>query len=116
MPRSRSSFEERKLLGEELRQERKAARLSQAEVGERFGVSAQQIGKYERGESEVSIRLLELARSGFGKSPAKAVGFGEEAAEFKHSEENNQYMKVRWRELRSHIEHFVKGMNDLTGT
>ncbi len=49
-------------MGQTLRKYRKAAGLSQAELGQAVGVSFQQIQKYETGDNRVSIsRLFRIA-------------------------------------------------------
>lgn len=57
---------------------RKAKEISQQELGEFLGVSAQQIGKYERGENRMSTGRYEKAMRwlSLGADPVSA-GFGE---------------------------------------
>ena len=57
MPRIRSGALD-VLLGERLKDLRVRAGLSQSELGERVGISFQQIQKYERGQSRISASLL----------------------------------------------------------
>ncbi|MGG5810997.1 helix-turn-helix domain-containing protein [Falsiroseomonas sp. CW058] len=45
-------------LGARLRQLRRLRRLSQTELGERIGVTYQQVQKYERGQNRLPARLL----------------------------------------------------------
>lgn len=62
-PRSaakRSATEVDKYIGERLRAGRNAADLSQAELGDKLGVSFQQIQKYEKGTNRVSCGALVL--------------------------------------------------------
>jgi transcriptional regulator with XRE-family HTH domain len=51
-------------LGAQLRRLRRARRLSQGELGERIGVTSQQIHRYESGKSGISaLALWDLARA-----------------------------------------------------
>lgn len=51
-------------LGSRLRQFRRARRLSQLELGERVGVTSQQVHRYENGKSAISaLTLWQLARA-----------------------------------------------------
>jgi transcriptional regulator with XRE-family HTH domain len=55
---------EGKAMGARLRRFREASGLSQTELGEKLGVSYQQVQKYERGVSRLSVdTLLRLARA-----------------------------------------------------
>lgn len=55
---------EGKAMGARLRRFREASGLSQTELGEKLGVSYQQVQKYERGVSRLSVdALLRLARA-----------------------------------------------------
>lgn len=53
---------------ERLRDLRIQHKLSQAELGEKIGVQATHIGRYERGESKPSARYLKLLADVFGVS------------------------------------------------
>lgn len=62
-----------KLTGEAIKRRRKAAGLSQADLGRAAGVTFQQIQKYELGQNRVSIsRLFQLAAT-LGVDPAALV-------------------------------------------
>ncbi|PWR01157.1 transcriptional regulator [Meridianimarinicoccus roseus] len=62
-----------KLTGEAIRRYRKAAGLSQADLGRAAGVTFQQIQKYELGQNRVSIsRLFQLAGT-LGVDPSALV-------------------------------------------
>ena len=51
-------------IGAELRRRREAAKLSQAELGRRIGVVAQQVSKYESGADRIScVALARAARA-----------------------------------------------------
>ena len=51
-------------MGAKVRRLREAAKLSQTELGDKLGVSYQQVQKYERGVSRLSVdTLLRLARA-----------------------------------------------------
>lgn len=53
-----------KALGAKVRKYREQANLSQTDLGEKLGVSYQQVQKYERGVSRMSVdTLLRLARA-----------------------------------------------------
>lgn len=53
-----------RVLGSRVKIRRRALELTQAELGERIGVSAQMIRKYERGISRLSaLALFDIARA-----------------------------------------------------
>lgn len=53
-----------KVLGTKIRQARNLAKMSQQELGEKLGVSFQQIQKYEKGMNRVGgTRLVDLAKA-----------------------------------------------------
>ena len=57
------------LIGEKIRNMRKAAAMSQQRLGDKIGVSYQQIQKYEKGASNLSVpRLMQIAEV-FGVPP-----------------------------------------------
>ena len=59
-PRSASAGD--KTLGEKIRARRILAKMSQTELGEKLGVSFQQVQKYEKGVNKVgAVRLAEIA-------------------------------------------------------
>jgi transcriptional regulator with XRE-family HTH domain len=61
------------ILGNLIRQHRKAAGLSQAELGHAAGITFQQIQKYESGQNRVSVsRLFQLAAT-LGLEPASVI-------------------------------------------
>ncbi len=58
MPRHRTQ------IGDAIRKTRKALRMSQMRLAEKVGVSYQQIQKYEKGQSEITIsRLYQIANA-----------------------------------------------------
>lgn len=60
--KQRSATSGDKTLGTRIRARRIEAKMSQAELGDRLGVSFQQIQKYEKGVNRVSaVRLAEIA-------------------------------------------------------
>lgn len=68
-----SSKEIDMLLGNVIKEHRKAAGLSQSELGRAAGVTFQQIQKYECGQNRVSVsRLFQLAAP-LGVDPAALV-------------------------------------------
>ena len=71
-------------VGKNLVARRKALGLSQAEVARQIGVSTQQYGKYERGETRLSLArnaaISRLFREGAVSAPRP--GFAEETALF----------------------------------
>ncbi|MGS4946914.1 helix-turn-helix domain-containing protein [Meridianimarinicoccus sp. RP-17] len=61
------------ILGNVIKQHRKAAGLSQAELGNAAGITFQQIQKYESGQNRISVsRLFQLAAT-LGLEPAAVV-------------------------------------------
>lgn len=61
------------ILGDVIRQHRKAVGLSQSELGQAAGVTFQQIQKYEAGQNRISVsRLFQLATP-LGLEPAAVV-------------------------------------------
>jgi transcriptional regulator with XRE-family HTH domain len=75
----RSATPADKALGIKVRQARNLAGMSQAELGDRLGVTFQQIQKYEKGVNRVGgTRLVELA-----KALEKPVSFFLEEATYK---------------------------------
>lgn len=61
------------VLGNLIKRHRKAAGLSQAELGQSAGITFQQIQKYESGQNRVSVsRLFQLAET-LGLEPAAVV-------------------------------------------
>jgi transcriptional regulator with XRE-family HTH domain len=59
---ARPYIELNRFIGERIRQSRKQKRLSQAGLGEKLGISYQQIQKYEYGTSSISVsRLYQVA-------------------------------------------------------
>lgn len=76
---SRRPEERDKQMGRALARHRKAAGQSQAELARRLGLSGQQVGKYERGESRIPAGRLEEALAILGAQDAVPVGFAEAA-------------------------------------
>ncbi len=62
MPHRKPSEIDR-MRGRDIAALRKAARRTQGEVGEALGLTYQQIGKYERGESAMTLGVYEEIRS-----------------------------------------------------
>lgn len=97
---------ESKSLGGRIRRYRESAGLSQTELGDRLGVSYQQVQKYERGANRVSVdALVRIARalghplSAFleaeaGRSPSVA----EPRPEYGLSRDERDLLKA-WRDL-----------------
>lgn len=71
-----------KLIGERIRQLRKAKKLTQEELAEKAGVNASYMGTVERGERNISIETLEKIIQGLDVSPAEFFQF--------HDLENDQ--------------------------
>jgi transcriptional regulator with XRE-family HTH domain len=96
-PRSVVAFD--KQVGMRVRSYRNAASLSQAELGEKLGVSFQQIQKYEKGTNRLSFKqavaasdvlnctVAELA----GQDGAPDLSSPLDAVDFKMMEELNQF-------------------------
>jgi transcriptional regulator with XRE-family HTH domain len=60
-------------VGLRLRSFRKAKRLSQAEMGERLGVTFQQIQKYESGANRISASMMMRAARALSISPGELL-------------------------------------------
>jgi transcriptional regulator with XRE-family HTH domain len=74
MPRSAKQSAADKAIGARLRAYRQASGLSQSDVGQKIGVTFQQIQKYEKGSNRLSgSRLIEVAHL-FKVEPAKLLG------------------------------------------
>lgn len=56
-------------VGAEIRSRRKLANISQTALGERLGISFQQVQKYECGANRVSASMLDRCAKAFGCSP-----------------------------------------------
>ena len=82
MTTSRKPDESDKAKGRELARLRKAAGMSQEQLATRLGISAKQLGKYERGQNRVPIGRYEAALNilrervggGFSESQASYDG------------------------------------------
>jgi transcriptional regulator with XRE-family HTH domain len=69
------------LLGRHIRALRIARGLSQTELGQRIGVSFQQVQKYERGANRVSASTLMLIASALGVPAAELLQLCEQTGE-----------------------------------
>ena len=77
MAASRKPDKRDRQLGADLARLRRSKRMTQAQVAERLEMSTQQLGKYERGESRMTVGLYrELTRLLAGDE-ATATGFSE---------------------------------------
>lgn len=76
-----------------LRMHRKAAGLSQSELGEAAGISFQQIQKYESGGNRVSISRLFVLANALKISPAQLITELEESIE--RSEQGDKLVNSR---------------------
>lgn len=61
------------ILGDFIRQHRRAAGLSQSELGRAAGISFQQIQKYECGQNRISVSRLFQLVAALGLDPAEIV-------------------------------------------
>jgi len=68
-------------LGSLIRSLRSAHKLSQTELGDRIGVSFQQVQKYERGANRVSASTLVLIANAFGVSASEILQMCEAPAD-----------------------------------
>jgi len=98
---------EGKALGGRIRRYRESAGLSQSDLGERLGVSYQQIQKYERGVNRMSVdTLVKLARflgqplSAFVDADGKGGAVSEPRPDYgtPASKEERELLRA-WREL-----------------
>lgn len=64
-------------LARNIREARRAAGLSQSELGEKIGVSGVAIMRYEKGQREPKLDQLEKIASALGTTPAQLMGWGE---------------------------------------
>lgn len=65
-----------KLIGSQVRQCRKAAGLSQADLAEKAGISLDMVGRLERGITAPSLDTLNTLSTTFGVSIAELVSIG----------------------------------------
>ena len=66
-----------KVIGQKIRELRNRWGLSQSELAERIGISFQQIQKYEKGSSRISVMRLQQIAEALGASPASFIEEGE---------------------------------------
>ncbi len=66
-----------KAIGQKIRELRNRWGLSQSELAERIGISFQQIQKYEKGSSRISVMRLQQIAEALGASPASFLEEGE---------------------------------------
>ncbi len=92
-----------KLIGQKIRELRKRKRISQMDLAERIGLSFQQIQKYEKGISKISVsRLQQIAKA---LNVDVCIFFEEESNKNSHIMEDEQkyvstpYLDKREREL-----------------
>ena len=66
-----------KRIGQKIKQIRKSWGLSQSELAERVGISFQQIQKYEKGSTRISVMRLEQISEALGVNITAFFGEGE---------------------------------------
>ncbi len=72
MSKRRTGPEDREI-GRALARSRRALKLTQADVAERLQISAQQYGKYERGENRLSVARHKAAMAVFQSQPQSGL-------------------------------------------
>ncbi len=82
-----------KEIGQKIRYLRNRWGLSQSELAERIGISFQQIQKYEKGSSRISVMRLQQITAALGLSPASF--FGEEENRFQLKDMSSEYIDDR---------------------
>ncbi|MBK1725561.1 helix-turn-helix domain-containing protein [Halorhodospira neutriphila] len=65
---------------EQIRQARRQAGLTQAQLAEQLGVAQSGISRIESGERPVTVEMLQAIAEALGVEPAKLLGPGERAA------------------------------------
>ena len=78
-----------KKIGQKIKLLRKHYGLSQIELAERIGISFQQIQKYEKGSSKISVSRLQQISEALA---APIMTFFEEEPSFKLSDSSRKYM------------------------
>lgn len=71
------------LIGQRIREARKAIGLSQTEFGKRFGKALRSIQKYESGEIEPSIATINIMARILGVKPVELLGYPQPTVEVK---------------------------------
>ena len=59
--------------GQNIKDAREAAGISQAELAERIGTTRQQIGKYETGEQDMTVARLVQIATALGVEPDRLI-------------------------------------------
>jgi len=123
-----------KEIGEQIRNLRKEAGVSQMELAERIGVSFQQIQKYEKGATKISVfRLLQICEA-FGVAVAvffsdsrhaslvgsPAIGYGTKSSEARQCGMDKEellflklFRRIRSKKIREGILQQLKGVIEL---
>jgi len=76
LPSSSSSNPFDVALGARIRDRRRSLKMSQSKLGDRLGVTFQQVQKYERGANRVSISSLVLISEALGCTVGDLLGTG----------------------------------------
>lgn len=72
-------------IGNRIKEARKAQHLSQTELANRLGKTMRTVQKYESGEIEPSIGVLNEIANILNISPAELIGYREEEHHFRYS-------------------------------
>ncbi|PSM19568.1 MULTISPECIES: helix-turn-helix domain-containing protein [Nitratireductor] len=113
MHTSRKPDERDKQMGRVLAHHRKAAGQSQAELARQLGLSGQQVGKYERGESRIPAGRFEEAMAILGAQEAAPDGFGEEGRPYRVSDNARADVLRLLDRLRSDLETCIEQVKRL---
>lgn len=79
---SRKPTKEDEDRGRKLARRRRAHRVSQAQLAAHLKVTAQQIGKYERGENRIPMNRYDRAMAFLGEPDDPSAGFAEGVAPY----------------------------------
>ena len=90
MKTSRKPDESDRAKGRELARLRKAVGMSQEQLAIRLGISAKQIGKYERGQNRVPAGRYEAASTILREQEAGGSGFAESQAPYGGAEQTRE--------------------------
>ncbi|GAB4411141.1 MAG: helix-turn-helix transcriptional regulator [Thermodesulfovibrionales bacterium] len=108
-------------IGNMIRKSRKALNISQMQLAERIGVSYQQIQKYEKGQSEITLSRLYQIADALGIEPisllpAKETKVGEAIAPYGEGMSQdemillNTYRQIKNKRIRDSLLALIRGV------
>jgi transcriptional regulator with XRE-family HTH domain len=68
-------------MGRQIAAERVAAKMSQATLAERVGITQKSLGRYERGERDIQLKTIGRIADALGLPPSQIMLAAEERAE-----------------------------------